>query len=117
MEQLHLVSQTIIPRLFVPPWGFSLPIKRYILLLFSIPIESPDHSKSLQNIDKAWQGVSRFIREAVAKTRNVSSEETTVNILNSLVSTWDRDSKHGLGEEEIVRTLRLLLPMHVFTSF
>ena len=66
------------------------------------PIEVSDHNKSLQNIDKAWRGVSKFIREAVAKTRNVNSEETPVNILNSLVSAWGLDNKHGLGEEEIV---------------
>ena len=73
-----------------------------MLHLFIIPIEVSDHNKSLQNIDKAWRGVSKFIREAVTKTRNVNSEETPVNILDSLVSAWGLDNKHGLGEEEIV---------------
>ena len=88
-----------------------------MLHLFIIPIDVSDYDKSLQNIDKAWRGVSKFIRESVAKTRDVNSEETPINILNSLVSTWDLNNKHGLGEEEIVRAPRLHLPMHVLTSF
>ena len=39
------------------------------------------------------------------QTRNNKAEEASVNILNSLVSTWDLDNKHGLGKKEIVRVI------------
>ncbi|KAL5492839.1 hypothetical protein ACEPAI_4287 [Sanghuangporus weigelae] len=102
-DALRLVSETLIPRLVIPNWIYSLPFER------------------LHRMNRAWQIVASTVTDLIESRKTISCESgedaLPTDILNCLVSSWVNGDRNGLDECDVVANMfSLLFAGHETTS-
>ncbi|KAJ3827163.1 cytochrome P450 [Lentinula raphanica] len=95
-EALNIVSRTLIPRIVLPNWIYSIPIQR------------------LQQMGKSWNDLSSYMMTTIheKKPANDGPEQdadTSGNLLARLITSWVHTGKYNLTEEEVIGNMYTLM--------
>ncbi|KAJ3924921.1 MAG: cytochrome P450, partial [Lentinula lateritia] len=96
-EALRIVSQTLIPRIVLPNWVYSLPIN------------------GLQGMGKSWNDLSSYIMATINDKNlenSISEDDDTQgfsNLLTRLVASWIHTEKYSLTKEEVIGNMYTLM--------
>ncbi|KAJ3487095.1 hypothetical protein NLI96_g3786 [Meripilus lineatus] len=104
-KTLGIVSETLISRLVIPKWVYSLPVE------------------SVRNIDHTWRNLAIDMEQLVVRRCEELNESKATSkrhgddIFTRLVSAMDDDAKYGLTRSEVIgNTFALMFAGHETTA-